>query len=181
MTTAVALSACGGTEHSAAPPGSPQNPLVAKPTQETSRGRSNEASSQTGTQPGYQKLVERQTSRPASRFTPCNLVSRSQARAILGGPVLAPVEAPQGPTCIYRSATGKSFITLAVLKMDIRRIQRQMHKPHAVGVSNRSGFCGTYGQPTLYVGLSHRRVLSVAAPCRVAKEFAARAVARLSG
>jgi hypothetical protein len=180
MTTAIALTACGGIGHSAAPPGSPQNPLVGKPTLDTDRGRSNEASAATDGQPGYQKLVERQTSRPASRFTPCNLVSRAQASSILSGPVMAPVEAPQGPTCIYRSRSGKAFITLAVLKMDLGRLKRQMHKPHAVGVAHRSGFCGTYGQPMLYVGLPHNRVLSIAAPCRVAKQFATRAVARLT-
>ena len=179
VTATAALSACGGAGHSAAPPGSPRNPLVGKPTQSTDTGRSNEASAQSGGQPGYQKLVERQSSKPASRFTPCNLVSRSQARAILGGPVMAPVEAPQGPTCIYRSQNGKAFITLAVQRIDFKRLKSQLRKPQPAGVSNRTGFCGTYGQPMLYVALSHKRVLSVAAPCPVAKQFAARAVARL--
>jgi hypothetical protein len=178
VTAATVLSACGGSEHSAAP-GTPQNPLIAQPTKETSSGRSNEARAQSSEQPNYQNLVSRQSSRPTSRFTPCNLVSRAQASSILGAAVVAPVEAPQGPTCIYRSRRGNQFVTLAVQKLDLGRLRKQMHKPQTVAVASHTGYCGTYGQPTLYVGLSRRRVLTVAAPCRVAKGFAARAVARL--
>ena len=183
MAAAAALSACGGSDKPAAPPGSPENPLVGKPTESTSSGRVNEgrAQSKSSAEPGYQKLVERQSNKPASRFTPCNLVTRAQARAILGGPIQAPVEAPQGPTCIYRSQSGKTFITLAVQTLDFDRLKKQMRRPQSVAVSNRAGYCGTYGQPMLYVSLSGKRVLSVAAPCPVAKQFAARAVARLEG
>jgi hypothetical protein len=182
VTASALLSACGGSDKAA--PGSPQNPLVGKPTQTAPGGRSNEAqahSRASSEEPGYQTLLERQSSKPASRFTPCNLVSRTQAKAILGGPVQAPFEAPQGPTCIYRSQSGKSFITLAVQPLDFDRVKKQMRSRQAVEVGNRSAYCGTYGQPMLYVSLSGRRVLSVAAPCDVAKQFAARAVARLEG
>ena len=178
VTAATLLSACGGGERSAAP-GTPQNPLVAQPTKATSSGRSNEARAQSREQPNYQSLVSGQSSRPTSRFTPCNLVSRAQASSILGAAVVAPVEAPQGPTCIYRSRRGNQFVTLAVLKLDIGRLRKQMRKPQTVAVSSHTGYCGTYGQPTLYVELSRRRVLTVTAPCRVAKGFAAQAVARL--
>ena len=65
-------------------------------------------------QPGYQALVENQDKDPRSRFTPCNLVTKAQARAILGTPILEPSEGAQGPTCIYRSEDGKAFVTLAV-------------------------------------------------------------------
>jgi hypothetical protein len=182
LATATALlCACGGADKPAAPPGSPKNPLVGNPTQDTARGRSNEGATRSSAQPGYQKLVERQARRPATRFTPCNLVSRTQARAILGGPIMAPIEAPQGPTCIYRSRSGKSFVTLAVQPLGIRHLKKQMRHPQAVGVAHRTAYCGTYGQPMLYVPLSRSRVLSVAAPCPVAKQFAARAVARLNG
>jgi hypothetical protein len=181
MTVAGLVAACGGGDGHAAAPGTPQNPLIAKPTQDTDTCRSNEASAGGSTQPGYQKLVERQTSRPASRFTPCNLVTRAQASAIIGGPVMAPVEAPQGPTCIYRSAQKKAFVTLAVQKLDVGRLRKQMHRPHAVGISDHTAFCGTYGQQVLYVSLSRGRVLSVGAPCPLAKGFAVRAVARLGG
>jgi hypothetical protein len=179
VTATAGLSACGGSETSAAPPGSRENPLVGKPTQPTASGRSNEAPAQASSEPGYQKLVERQSNKPASRFTPCNLVSRAQATAILGGPVQVPFEAPQGPTCIYRSKSGKTFITLAVQSLDIDRVKKQMRRPQAVNVGEHAAYCGTYGQPMLYVSLSGKRVLSLAAPCDVARQFAARAVARL--
>jgi hypothetical protein len=176
------LAACGGAETQPAAPGTPENPLVGKPTDANSSARTNEGQSPAAksSQPGYEKLVERQTSNPRSRFTPCNLVTRAQATAILGGPVQAPLEAPQGPTCIYRSQSGKTFITLAVQSLDIDRVKKQMRQRQAVDVANRTAYCGTYGQPMLYVALSQKRVLSVAAPCAVAKQFAARAVSRLS-
>jgi hypothetical protein len=180
--TALLSSACGGSDQPAsAPPGSPQNPLVGKSTESTTSGRSNEAQGRSTAKPGYETLVDRQARKPRSRFTPCNLVTRAQATAILGGPVQAPLEAPQGPTCIYRSESGKSFITLAVQPLDFDRLKKQIRGPQSVEIADRAAYCGTYGQPTLYVEISRKRVLTVTAPCRVAKQFAARAVARLDG
>jgi hypothetical protein len=48
-------------------------------------------------------------------------------------------------------------------------------------VTDRTGYCGHFGQDMLYVPLRGDGVLSVAAPCGVAKKFAARAVQRLAG
>ena len=175
-TVAASLSACGSSDKPAAPPGSPQNPLVGQRSEASSEGQARR-----NQKPGYEALVQRQTKRPRSRFTPCNLVTRAQARAILGGPVQAPLEAPQGPTCIYRSESGKSFITLAVQTVDFDRLRKQIRRPQTVDVANRAAYCGTYGQPMLYVALTRKRVLSVAAPCSVARQFALRAVARLEG
>jgi|tagenome__1003787_1003787.scaffolds.fasta_scaffold20718456_1 hypothetical protein len=180
VSAAGVLSACGGAEKPAAAPGSPDNPLVAKQTEGTSAGRSNEAQAGGSSAPGYQKLVEKQSGSPKSRFTPCNLVSRAQARTILDGPVSAPFEAPQGPTCIYRSQDGKAFITLSVQALDFDHVRQQLRGRQALELSGRRAYCGTAGQPMLYVSLSRSRVLSVAAPCGVAKRFAALAVARLS-
>jgi hypothetical protein len=196
---AALLSACGG-QSKPSPPGSPDNPLVARTTASdaTTSGRVNEAASagkksgrsgaasegatpKASEQPGYQKLVERQSSKPRSRFTPCNLVTKAQAGAIVGTPLQDPLEAPQGPTCIYRSQDGKSFVTLAVQSLPFSTLKRQMRKRQRVDVSNRTAFCGMLGQPMLYVSLSHGRVLSVAAPCKVARRFAATAVGRLTG
>jgi hypothetical protein len=179
------LCACGGESKPTPPPGSPDNPLVATTPDATATGRSNEATSADKTspkaaeQPGYQKLVERQGRKPSSRFTPCNLVTKAQAHAIVGAPLQDPLEAPQGPTCIYRSRDGKSFVTLAVQTLEFSKLKRQIRKPHTVDVSNRTAYCGTYGQPMLYVPISSGRVLSVAAPCAVAKQFAITAVRRL--
>jgi hypothetical protein len=173
-------SACAGdAQKPAAAPGSPENPLVAKTTEGGSTGRSNEADGK-GAAPGYQKLVDRQASKPDRRFTPCNLVTRAEAKAILDAPVQALREAPQGPTCVYRGDPGKQFITLAVQSLDFDRIRKQIRRPHAVHVANRRAYCSEYGQPMLYVSLTHGRVLTVGAPCRVARQFATRGVKRLS-
>ena len=48
-----------------------------------------------------------------------------------------------------------------------------------IAVSSRVGYCGTYGQPMLYVPLSGGRVLSIAGQCAVAKRFALKAVGNL--
>ncbi len=111
---------------------------------------------------------------------PCTLVSRDQAQSILGGPVAAPVEAPQGPTCIYRSKDGKRFVTLVVQSRSVRDLRSELARPKAVAVAGSKGFCGEKGRPTLYVPLSAQRVLSVAAPCATAKLFADRALRRLT-
>ena len=190
---AALLGACGGQSKPKPPPGSPENPLVAQAPQDTvTQGRLNEAAPaakgapaegakpKAADQPGYQKLVERQGSKPRSRFTPCNLVTKAQAGAIVGGPLQDPLEAPQGPTCIYRSQDGKRFVTLAVQSVAFSKLKHQMHKRQQVTVSNKTAFCGMLGQPILYVPLSGSRVLSVAAPCQVARKFAARAVPRLN-
>jgi hypothetical protein len=193
---AALLAACGGQSKPKPPPGSPENPLVAQAPKDTvTQGRLNEAApaakgtSSAGAEgtkpkadarPGYQKLVERQASKPHSRFTPCNLVTKAQAGAIVGAPLQDPLEAPQGPTCIYRSQDGKRFVTLAVQSVAFSKLKHQMHKRQQVTVSNKTAFCGMLGQPILYVPLSGSRVLSVAAPCQVARKFAARAVPRLN-
>jgi hypothetical protein len=190
---AALLAACGGQSKPKPPAGSPDNPLVAQAPQDTvTQGRLNEAApaakgagaegatSKAAAQPGYQKLVERQGSKPRSRFTPCNLVTKAQAGAIVGAPLQDPLEAPQGPTCIYRSQDGKRFVTLAVQSVPFSKLKHQMHKRQQVTVSNKTAFCGMLGQPILYVPLTGSRVLSVAAPCQVARKFAARAVPRLT-
>jgi hypothetical protein len=168
----LALGGCGddGGSAPAAPKGSPSNPLVGKPTE----------SSQEGAAPSYQRLLAAQESDPRSSFTPCGLVSEAEARAILG-PVEEPLEAPQGPTCIYRSRDGSSFVTLALQNADMSALKRQLRSRQAVDVAARTAYCGNHGQPTLYLPLGGGRVLSVAGQCEDARRFAARALAQLRG
>src|SRR4051812_11873883 len=165
------LAGCGSGEKPVAP-GSPENPLVGK-TQAASEKRR-------AAEPDYKTLLKRQNGRPQSRFTPCGLVTRAQARAIVGEPVQLPFEAPQGPTCVYRTAKGHGLVTLAIQKAQFAKAKANLQQPAKVDLGNRTGFCGQYGQPTLYAPLSHGRMLTVAAPCRVAKRFAARAVRSLN-
>jgi hypothetical protein len=181
---AAVLTACGGGSKPAAAPGSPEKPLVAQQTRlggAASDTRVNEAGGAgSQTQPGYQKLVQSQSRHPRSRFTPCNLVSVAQARAIVGAPMQQPLEASQGPTCIYRTKDGKSFVTIAVQSLDFKKLKPRIHLRQRVAVSDRAAYCGIYGQPMLYVPLSGGRVLSVGAHCSVARRFAVKAVQQLA-
>jgi hypothetical protein len=185
---AALIAACGGDEPPPSPPGSPANPLVAQTAEpgapasarEPGPAVEREPRPASAAKPGYKALVDRQSRNPRKRFTPCNLVTAAQAGVILGAPVHAPVEAPQGPTCIYRTRKGDGFVTVAVQATPLNRLKRNMLVLRRVRISDRVAYCGTYGQSMLYVPLSKGRVLSIAAPCVVAQEFAARAMRQLS-
>jgi hypothetical protein len=169
---ATALLAGGGSSEKPAAPGSPENPLVGK-TQQASEKRK-------AAEPRYKTLLKRQDGKPQSRFTPCGLVTRAQASAIVGEPVQLPFEAPQGPTCVYRTVKGRGLVTLAVQRAEFAKAKANLQQAAKVDLGSRTGLCGQYGQPTLYAPLSHGRMLTVAAPCGVAKRFAARAVRALN-
>jgi Protein of unknown function (DUF3558) len=173
MTVAALLAGCGDSSSSSAPSGSADNPVPAKQQPGSEKPST--------VKPGYSTLLARQTKKPQSRFTPCNLVTKTQARAIIGTPIDEPVEAPLGPTCIYRSRDGKAFVTIAVPSVQYSKLKRTSRKRQPVTIANRAGFCGGDGKPTLYVPLQPRRVLAVAAPCPVAARFAAAAVKQLDG
>jgi hypothetical protein len=130
-------------------------------------------------QPGYETLVERQTNKPAQRFTPCNLVTAAQARAIIGRPIRQPLEAPQGPTCIYRTRRGNGFVSLAIQTTNVNDLKQRIEKRRRVRIAARTAYCGWYGQAVLYLPLGRSSVLSVAARCPLARQFAAAAVRRL--
>lgn len=151
-------------------------PQPVKPTPASTVASSGGASA---TAPGYDELVADQTRTPKSRFTPCNLVTRSQAEAIIGGRIRPPIEAPQGPTCIYRSTSGDRFTTLEVQRLDFDTVRRRLRGRQRVVVSGRTAYCGTIGRPMLYVPVSGGRVLSVSGPCGIARRFAAKAAPRL--
>jgi hypothetical protein len=177
------LSACGGgSKPTSSPPGSPDNPLVAVTPDDASAGGVNEGTAPKAAKaPGYQSLVDGQERKPRSRFTPCNLVTKAQAQAIVGLPLRDPLEAPRGPTCIYRSRNGKSFVTVALQSIDFKKkVKPHLKLRQRVAVSSRTAYCGTYGQPMLYLPLSGGRVLAVGAHCAVAKQFAIKAVRQLS-
>lgn len=174
VAAAAGLVGCGGDADSGAgaPKGSPQNPLVGELTGDARE----EASTQ---QPGYKSLVDRQSRKPDSRFTPCNLVSERQAAEIVGAPIEQPLEAPQGPTCIYRSRDGKSFVTVGVQRVSIDSLTGRLQQREKVDVGSRAAYCGNYGQPMLYLPLSGGEVLSIAGECGVARRFAAKALPQL--
>jgi hypothetical protein len=178
---AVVLAACGGAKPEP-PPGSPDNPVAAQLSEPSATGVSNEGQAsgeESGEQPSYEALLDQQSSKPRTRFTPCNLVTKAEARAIVGAPIREPVEAPQGPTCNYMARTGDGFISLAVQSLDFREVKDQLQQSRRFEISDRRAYCGHYGQPMLYVPLPGRRVLTIGGPCAIARQFAAKAVPRL--
>jgi hypothetical protein len=111
---------------------------------------------------------------------PCTLVSRAEAQTIVGAPIDKPLEAPLGPTCIYRPASAKNLITLTVESMDVAKITAHIRNRRHLDVSGHAAYCGNYGQPTTFVQLASGRVLTVTAPCAIGVRFAAKALPRLN-
>ena len=170
------LTACGSAaEPQTGAPGSPDNPLVAKPSSlEKVTGESD--------QPNFKALVEGQRKAPVQRdrANPCALVTKAQAQASLGTRLLDPLVAPQGPTCIFRDRSGKSFATIALQPVAVDRLRRQTHRLKAVVVADRKAYCGVNGSPVLYLPVAGGRTLSVTAQCEIAKRLASHAVPRLN-
>jgi hypothetical protein len=197
----LAAGGCGGASKPPPAPGSPERPLRAEQPRDggaaAAAGRANEAAKppsgsraaptspspsrtpSTSAEPSYENLVAKQSRHPRTRFAPCNLVTEKQARTFVGAPMRAPFEAAQGPTCIYRSRDGSSFVTLAVQALDLARIKPRLRLARRVRVGGRTAYCGTYGQPMLYVPLSGGRALAVGGRCPVARRFATAAVRQL--
>jgi hypothetical protein len=131
--------------------------------------------------PSYTGILKQRGSSRGGSFSPCNLVSQNRAEAILGSGIRTPLEAPQGPTCIYRTRNDKYFVTVSVQQSRYSAVRRQVRKPATVTVAGRTAYCGTLGRPMLYVPLSGTRLLTITGgPCNVAKAFAATAVQKLS-
>ena len=170
------LTACGSAgEPQKGAPGSPDNPLVAKPSSlEKVTGESD--------QPNFKALVEGQRKAPVQhdRANPCALVTKAQAQTILGTRLLDPLVAPQGPTCIFRDRSGQSFATISLQPVAIDRLRRQTHRLKAVAVADRKAYCGVSGSPVLYLPVAGGRTLSVTAQCEIAKRLASHAVPRLN-
>jgi hypothetical protein len=123
--------------------------------------------------------ARRQKAQASSAERPCSLVTKAQARAIIGAAILEPLQAPQGPTCIYQTKTGKPYVTLTVQTTSYERLQEQVRRSRSVGVAKRRGVCGSYGRPVLYLPISGGRVLSIGAACDMASRFAAAAIRHL--
>jgi Protein of unknown function (DUF3558) len=171
---AAALAGCGESER--APAGSPDNPLVSGAQRD---GTDPDAPGRTA--PGYRDLVSNQSQRPGHRLSPCTLVTKKQAEGIVGGALLDPLEAPQGPTCIYRDRGGTMFVSLAVQHGGFGAVRDEIDRLRQVSVGDRRAYCGVHGAPMLYLPLAGGRVLSVSAQCDIAKRFASTAVPRLDG
>lgn len=106
---------------------------------------------------------------------PCALVPAAQAQAILGGHVSAQ-EAPLGPTCIYQSSDHRNFVTLSVQVAALAQLKPHIRNLTKLEVDGRTGYCGVYGQATVFVPITNRRILTIAAPCDIGRNFAAKAL-----
>lgn len=148
-------------------------PAAARPATLTPRKGGEGGSKHSAASP---RKLKRQT---PSAAHPCSLVTKAQARVILGAPVVEPLQAPQGPTCIYRSTRGKQFVTLAVQQASLAQLRKQLRASRSVRVAGTTGYCGRSGRPMLYLPVSGSRVLSVAAACNIATRFAAKAAPHL--
>ncbi len=116
----------------------------------------------------------------AAGTNPCSLVPEAAARAAVGGLAAAPVEALQGPTCIYRPARDSSYVTLTVQTLDLTQVRSRMHRLTRISVGGRAAYCGIYGRETTFVPLTGGRVLTITATCAVGRRLAALALPRLA-
>jgi hypothetical protein len=107
-------------------------------------------------------------------------VTRTEAQGILGRPIAAPVEAPLGPSCIYRPAGAGNLIALTVGSSDFAKVKAHLRNRTERNIDGRRAYCTDYGQATTFVPLAGGRILTVTAPCAVGVRFAAKAVPRLS-
>lgn len=183
LAAVVLATGCGGSkDQPKAALGTPQNPMVATtaaatPTSPTPAARRRARAA--AAKPNYEELPQQRAAPTGKAFSPCNLVSQSRAEAILRGAIQAPLEAPQGPTCIYRTKKGASFVTVAVQAVTLRKLHAQLAKADTSTVGGRTAYCAKVGNPTLYVPLGSARILTVSAPCKIAKAFARTAVVKL--
>jgi|tagenome__1003787_1003787.scaffolds.fasta_scaffold20639960_2 hypothetical protein len=181
LPAALALSACGSEQAAKAPAGSVSNPLVSGA--DPNNGVQPDAPGQVSVKPNYKALVTKQSNSnrtAAAADSPCGLVTKHQAQLAIRTRLIDPMEAPQGPTCIFRDRAGKTFVTLAVQPTPFAQIRKQIHRIHKVSVASRPAYCGVQGAPVLVVPLAHGRTLSVSAQCKIAMGLARFAVPRLS-
>jgi hypothetical protein len=116
----------------------------------------------------------------AKPLNPCKLVSSSELGAIAHQQVTSQIEAPLGPTCIFKLRGAPSDITLTVESAGFPQLVHQMRKPRRVTVRGHTGYCGSLGRPTLYLSLGGGRVMSIAATCNVTVAVADKALGRLT-
>jgi hypothetical protein len=117
----------------------------------------------------------------ASILSPCTLVTRSEAQAILGQPIAGLQKAVQGPTCIYRQRHTKRLITVALQHTRLTAAQQRGKQVVRVNVAGHKGYCLKQGTLMMLVPLRDGQVLNVSAACPIAARFATKALARLGG
>jgi hypothetical protein len=110
---------------------------------------------------------------------PCGLLTAAEARSILGSAVRPARQAPLGPTCIFASTAGSVLATLSIQTGSIAQVQSRVRNLARATAAGHTTYCGTFGQPTLWVALNATRMLVVAAPCPTAEALATKVLPRI--
>jgi hypothetical protein len=110
---------------------------------------------------------------------PCSLVTRAEAGAILGRPIVGLHQAPQGPTCIYEPRKAKGLVTMAIELTPFDPKQQPAKNVTRVTLRGHHAYCVKDHGLAMLVPLAAGHVLRVAAPCPIASGFASKALARL--
>jgi hypothetical protein len=112
-------------------------------------------------------------------LNPCSLVTRAEAGAILGRPIVGLRQAPQGPTCIYEPRRTKALITMAIQLTPFDPKKQPAKNVTRVTLRGHNAYCVKDHGLAMLVPLAAGHVLRVAAPCPIASGFASKALARL--
>jgi hypothetical protein len=112
-------------------------------------------------------------------LNPCSLVTRAEAGAILGRPIVGLHQAPQGPTCIYEARKAKGLVTMAIELTPFDPKQQPAKNVTRVTLRGHHAYCVKDHGLAMLVPLAAGHVLKVAAPCPIASGFASKALARL--
>jgi hypothetical protein len=114
----------------------------------------------------------------AKPIKPCGLVSKAEAKAILGTGVSV-AERLQGPTCSY-TGSGRQ-VTLVVGRVSLRSLRGAARGATPVKITGRPGWCLRYEATSVVVAAGEDRVLQVTGPCAAGVRFAALALPRIPG
>jgi hypothetical protein len=109
----------------------------------------------------------------AHAVKPCLLVTRSQAREILGGPVKM-AERLQGPTCVYSS--GGREVSMIVEDVPLKALVSGARKSRKVTAAGHSGYCLQYETSSVVFAVGGGRVLQVTGACQAGVRFAMLAI-----
>jgi hypothetical protein len=112
-------------------------------------------------------------------LNPCSLVTRAEAGAILGRPIVGLHQAPQGPTCIYEPREAKGLVTMAIELTPFDPNRQPVKNVTRVTLRGHRAYCVKDHGLAMLVPLAAGHVLRVAAPCPIASRFASKALARL--
>jgi hypothetical protein len=194
---AVSLSACGGSSSSSSTQarggGDPELAVIRSNELVQGRKASPPAAKaaplahdpvSTATKPQRARLTE---DGPSDEFNatgakpvnPCKLVTRADARAIVGRPIVKAWRAPQGPTCIYQVRGAKSYITLALQKTKFAAVKKHARTLSHATVRGRATSCLKLGTTMTVARLSGGREIQITASCPIGKRFASKALTRL--